>query len=230
MDSAKSAAHGAIADEGFMDIHPPEHPIRSLRDFGIHIFTITCGIIIALGLESLVQRHHEARLADKAREEFVVQIAENRASLTANLTELQRDLQWLQAISDAATARLHHQPYHLPTEIQPRSFIRLATTAWDTALATQAIEHLSFAEVRALSKVYAQETTLNDLSVRARDQWVSLASYGEPSDWPDASEETIRKGLGDLHIAYSFADTIADSDRQLLDSYTKAETLLASHK
>jgi hypothetical protein len=213
-----------------MDIHPPEHPIRSLRDFGIHIFTITCGIIIALGLESLLQRHHEARLADKAREEFGVEIAENRASLTTNLAELQQDLQWLRAISAAATARLHHQAYQLPAEIQSRTFLRLSTTAWDTALATQAIEHLSFAEVRALSKVYAQETTLNELTVRARDQWVSLASYGEPSDWPDASEATVRHGLGDLHIAYSFADTIADSERQLLESYKKAEELLASRQ
>jgi hypothetical protein len=213
-----------------MDIHPPEHPIRSLRDFGVHIFTITCGIVIALGLESLVQRHHEARLADKAREEFSVEIAENRAAVTTSIAQLQHDLQWLQALSDAATARLHHQPYQLPAEIRTRSFLHLSTTAWDTALATQAIEHLSFAEVRALSKVYAQETTLNELTIQARDQWVSLASYGEPSDWPDASEVTVRKGLGDLHIAYSFADTLADSEKQLLDSYTKAAQLLASRK
>jgi hypothetical protein len=213
-----------------MDIHAPEHPIRSLRDFGIHIFTITCGIVIALGLESLVQRHHEMRLADKAREEFSVEIAENRASVGSNLAELQKDLQWLHGLSESATARLHHQPYQLPSEIQARTFMRLPTTAWDTALATQAIEHLSFAEVRALSKVYALETSLNELSIRARDQWVSLASYGEPSDWPNASDATVRQGLGDLHIASSFADTLEDTEQQLLDSYTTAEALLASHK
>jgi hypothetical protein len=106
----------------------------------------------------------------------------------------------------------------------------LPTTAWDTALATQAIEHLSFSEVRVLSKVYAQETALNELTIRARDQWVSLASYGEPSDWPNASDTTVRQGLGDLHIAYSFADALADSEKQLLDSYSKAERLLASRK
>lgn len=31
-----------------MDIHPPHHPIRSVRDFLLQSFTVTCGIIIAL--------------------------------------------------------------------------------------------------------------------------------------------------------------------------------------
>jgi hypothetical protein len=49
-----------------MDLHPPGGPVRSLKDFFIHIGVVTPGILIALGLEQLVESHHRAHLADAA--------------------------------------------------------------------------------------------------------------------------------------------------------------------
>jgi hypothetical protein len=50
-----------------MDVHPPEHPIRPLRDFGMAILTVTCGIIIALGLESALQSRHDRAIAESEK-------------------------------------------------------------------------------------------------------------------------------------------------------------------
>jgi hypothetical protein len=57
---------------------------------------------------------------------------------------------------------------------------------------------------------------------RARDQWIMLASYGDDADLEAAPDATIRKGLGDLSVAYSYATTIVDSEQRLLDTYLKA--------
>jgi hypothetical protein len=37
-----------------MDLHPPGGPVRSVKDFFVHIGVVTLGILIALGLEQLV--------------------------------------------------------------------------------------------------------------------------------------------------------------------------------
>jgi hypothetical protein len=205
-----------------MDVHPPEHPIRSLRDFGMAILTVTCGIIIALGLESALQSWHDRALAENARAEFRAEITENRRNVENQIAESVPILDWMTQAIGAATARLDHKPYQIRELRTARSFPHLPQTAWDTALATQAIAHLRFDEVRALSKVYAEQTGLNEVIERARDQWISLASYGDPATLGQMPDETVRKGLGDVTVAYSYAAAIAASEKRLLDVYVKA--------
>jgi hypothetical protein len=209
-----------------MDIHPPEHPIRSLRDFGMAILTVTCGIIIALGLEGALQKHHDRVLADSARAEFRAEISENRRNIQGQIQEAVPIFDWMQLAVTAAKARLAHQPNQFPAPLASRSFPHLPQNAWDTALATQAIAHMSFSEVRALSTVYAQQTALNDVIARARDQWITLASYGDTSALAALPDETVRKGTGDLLVAYGYTATIVDSEKHLLESYDKAMAAL----
>jgi hypothetical protein len=74
-----------------MDIHPPEHPIRSVRDFLVQMFTVTCGIIIALGLEALVTWRSDASLASVTRADFRAEISENLANLEQVKPGMQSD-------------------------------------------------------------------------------------------------------------------------------------------
>ena len=78
-----------------MDIHPPEHPIRSFRDFAVQIFTVTCGIIIALGLEALVVHRHEARLLRETRAEFSAEIQDSIDKLQSVHGLADRDIKWM---------------------------------------------------------------------------------------------------------------------------------------
>jgi hypothetical protein len=50
-----------------MELHAPGGPVRSLKDFFVHIGVVTLGILIALGLEQLVEAHHRSHLAKIAR-------------------------------------------------------------------------------------------------------------------------------------------------------------------
>ncbi|HVG92287.1 MAG TPA: hypothetical protein VNB54_12420, partial [Alphaproteobacteria bacterium] len=41
-----------------MEIHHPESPIHSTREFLFHMFTVVLGILIALGMEGVVEWAH----------------------------------------------------------------------------------------------------------------------------------------------------------------------------
>lgn len=51
-----------------MDVHPPEHSIRTWRDLLTHVAVMTIGLFIALMLESLVEYAHHRHIVHQARE------------------------------------------------------------------------------------------------------------------------------------------------------------------
>jgi hypothetical protein len=202
--------------------------LAHLRAFTAELFTVTCGILIALALQGLVERHRNAELARHARADFIAELTGNREKLSTVMAQEAPVLPWLRTMAEAGEALLHHQSAKLPDPPSMRRFPVLPQTAWATALATQALTQLSFAEVSALSTAYTRQQALNDLLARARDQWVSLASYGNLSapDLATMPEEDIRRGIGDVRIAFAYAASIANLETQVIDGYKDAAKAL----
>jgi hypothetical protein len=73
-----------------VDLHVPEPPIRSIREFLVHIVIVTIGIVIALGLEQVVESHHRAHLAATAVEGFHHELTFNREQLVEVLAAMPR--------------------------------------------------------------------------------------------------------------------------------------------
>jgi hypothetical protein len=40
-----------------LDVHPPHKSIEGVGEFFLHLFTITVGLLIAVGIEAAVERH-----------------------------------------------------------------------------------------------------------------------------------------------------------------------------
>jgi hypothetical protein len=78
-----------------LDVHPPEHAAHTWRDFFIHIATIVVGLIIAVGLEQLVEHVHQHYELRETREALQHELESNRTHIVAD----ERD--WL-----TTTARL----------------------------------------------------------------------------------------------------------------------------
>jgi hypothetical protein len=78
-----------------LDVHAPHEAVHTWRDFLIHIATIVIGLIIAVGLEQLVEHIHQHYELRETRESLSSELDFNRTHLIAN----QRD--WL-----LTTARL----------------------------------------------------------------------------------------------------------------------------
>ena len=68
-----------------MEIHAPHEPVRSLKDFLYHLLTVVLGILIALGLEGLVEWNHHRHLVSETRQSLDAEIRENQAHLQQGL-------------------------------------------------------------------------------------------------------------------------------------------------
>ena len=204
-----------------MDIDPPEHPIRTFRDFAVQIFTVTCGIVIALALEALVTSRHEARLLHETRQDFTAEINECIEKLQKVHGVVDHDTKWMQATLDWGDARLKHQPGKAPDFLDSRSFTVLPVSAWTTAQATQVLPLMRFAELRALAKAYNGGAAFNELSNHAREQWIGLAKFG---DLDSLSDDQVRAGLGELRVTLVFTMSLAAFEEKLIKQYQDAET------
>jgi hypothetical protein len=209
-----------------MDIHPPEHPIRSLRDFLVQIFTVTVGIIIALGLEGLVTWRSDVALARAARADFTAELTANVEKISNQLPGMKSDMSWMTATISWGEAKLKHQT-NKPEPASPdgRSFVVMANAAWDTALATQAIHHLRFTEARSLATAYTGQKVMNDMTLRAEDQWIGLAAFsGDAQSLSDADE---RAGLAALRIAATYTQSLINLEQRVMAQQKAALAELA---
>ena len=90
------------------DVHPVHGAAHSWRDFLFHIATISAGLLLALGLERLVEyAHHRSQLSD-ARLALAAELATNAEIVDFNLAAAQRiaaalekDLQTLRTLPEA---------------------------------------------------------------------------------------------------------------------------------
>jgi hypothetical protein len=207
-----------------MDIHPPEHPIRSVRDFLLQIFTVTCGIIIALTFEGLLEAHRHAELRHNAARDFAAELATNRARVQQIVQDAPRDQAALSTLIALGVERLAHQPTSPPKLETPFNFTILGDNAWQNALTTQALAQFDFDTAHALAAAYDKQAVFNDLEVKARDQTIGLAAYGSQPDALDDDE--IRAALHTLRIAAAYQLTLQPLAQQMLQTYAAAENAL----
>jgi type II secretory pathway pseudopilin PulG len=66
-----------------LDVHPPEHAAHTWRDFFIHIATIVVGLLIAVGLEQLVEHVHQRYELRETREALQRELESNRARVAS---------------------------------------------------------------------------------------------------------------------------------------------------
>jgi hypothetical protein len=204
-----------------MEIHPP-HPIRSMRDFLLQIFTITCGIIIALILEGVLDTYRHGQLRQRAAADFSQELAANRTRMEQFVRDAAADQAQLRTIIGYGTARLNHEPTALPV-LHGRSFVTMGDYAWQNALATQAIDQFDFDTAHALATVYDKQAVFNTMETKARDQWFNISGYGPPQDVPD---DQVRSAVHEARIALTYQQSLVPFAEEMVTAYTAAARAL----
>jgi len=144
-----------------MEVHPPEHPIHSARDFFLHLFTITIGLLIALGLEGLVEAAHHRHLLHQAETNLRLEFAENRKQLAFDEQQL-HGTEGLLADDLALLAEARgHQASSGGLKFNC-DWNGMQTAAWDTARDTGALALMPYDRALQYSNIYGQQTTVND--------------------------------------------------------------------
>ncbi len=139
-----------------MELHTPTRPPSNLREFGIHIATVTIGILIALSLEGLVMAIHNHHLVQETRHEFQTELHGDRERASIELAGVQDAHRKLHALVDALPALERDNP----AEIAPRLLAIqnpgyfLPANSWQTALSTGAFAQMPPEEAASYSDAF----------------------------------------------------------------------------
>jgi hypothetical protein len=148
-----------------MDVHPPHGPIRSWKDFTLHLLTITIGLLIALALEAAVESLHHRHMVKEARANLRREIAENHTLYAENLGSLQTELVRLeQNIEQLRELRAGKTPEHfdLQWDFRWNGFVE---SAWMSARDIGAVGYMQPEVIEEYSGLYRQQTFVNDAGV-----------------------------------------------------------------
>ena len=145
-----------------MEVHPPEHPIFTWKQFFIHMSTICLGLLIALGLEQSVEalhRHHQRHQLE----------ADLRAEAIQNLRIAIRNLDIMEEL-DASQAQQAEEldraaaegrsPRYIPLAVRP---YRVPSEAvWTVAQSSITLNLLPRADAERFAHRYSVATFAAD--------------------------------------------------------------------
>ena len=154
-----------------MEIHAPEGPVNTIKDFLVHISIVTVGILIALGLEGAREAWHNRHLVRETRENVHEEMRydalaadkECRAvnQYSAKLQDLAHQLPTLVAHPDQVAAQLNSG--------QNAGYF-IAANSWQTALSTGVLAHMRTGEVSAYAYAAEGIARYSSLQMEARTQ------------------------------------------------------------
>lgn len=201
-----------------MDVHPPHEPIHSIRDFLIHLLTITVGLLIALGLEATAEHFHHRSLVKEARANLASEITDNQRSISGFLKDIsaaqktaQQAIDTLEDVRRTHSAKDKHFGYNW-------SFTGLQDTSWNTAQITGAIAYMDYGDAKRYAEIY----NVQKLFVNTEDQALeSVDNIGMPRDPSTLTDEQLRQLEHGISVAMLHFDTLRNIATTLNRNYNE---------
>ena len=204
-----------------MDIHAPEGPTNSFKDFAIHIVIVTIGILIALGLEGVRETIHQHALIRDTRENFRAELSldqnfarlelENTRGMQASLAKIVSDLPELRQHPAQLAARV--------ASIHP-SFYFFNSSQWDTALSTGALGLMRVEEINRYSGANFMIHSYSEQEAEAEPLWSGLQAYF--SAYPNPTPQELGPGIEKLFLFQRRVSTLVHIGEQLKENVDRA--------
>jgi hypothetical protein len=208
-----------------MEIHGPEGPTSSFKDFLIHIVIVTIGILIALGLEGIRETIYVRRVVRDARENFHVELVGNRRNLDRELKNDSEMLAQLDRIS-ADLPKLRKDPAEFRARVAklyPSGYF-FSSSRWESALSTGALGHMSVDEVNQYAEVNFLAHAYTALESQTNTDWEHLEAFFSANENPTPQE--INTGIEKLYLYR--ADT--RSLKQVAEEFSNSLNNALAHK
>lgn len=210
-----------------VEIHPPSGSIHSLKEFLLHLVTITAGVLIALGLDNVVEWRHHRHLVHQANENLVREIRENREGLGRGITQMDKIQGQLEAIL-RAVHRLQADRAADPGDLTLSvSITTLSTTAWGTASGSGAVTYMEYEALGQYTRIYDLQHVFMNVQQRATDSLLELESFGalvqgDRRRITDAqavdAERAVGRALAATHAAEDIAKALDAEYRRFLET------------
>ena len=175
-----------------LDVHPPHDPIHGWRDFLLHLFTITIGLLIALSLEGCVEWQHHRHLVHEAEAGLHTEIISNAGSLHDVQTDIHSQQQHLE--HDVIVLRYVVANGKLPEHGEMQIDFHLSgfdDVSWKTAQTTGALAYMPYSTAREYAEIYGLQTQLlASEQIAVRDAILSVARFSgsNPGDVPSKED------------------------------------------
>lgn len=152
-----------------MHVEPPDRPLISFKEFGLHYLMIVVSILTALGLEEVLRAHHNEESAKAAEESIERELKGNLADLRdavkgnrEKLTELKGLGDQIAEIIRQGAANPAATQKKIADEFLPKLSVGLmlpgpSREAWDVAVASQAAGHIPRDKLEAYTAGYTIE-------------------------------------------------------------------------
>jgi hypothetical protein len=209
-----------------MEIHPPLGPIRSIKEFCVHLLTVVIGILIALSLDGLLEHRQHDSLRREARANLAAEIRENQQRLEQGLAAAPDAEERLKQTVEAMDTSRRNP--HVPWSGLDWAFAiyPLASTAWSSAASTGAIGYMDYPEVQSYTRVYLVQDQFLAVQQRTLDRWLDLQKWSTRMNRPDARSGFTAEELLQVENAAAAALLYTQTEeaiaRSLIELYAKA--------
>jgi hypothetical protein len=211
-----------------LDVHPPHESIHGKRDFFLHLFTITIGLLIALSLEGLVEWQHHRHLVHEAEASLREEIKSNAAGMAGTLDTLHKSQADLKHAVDMlqiliATKKLPHGSMSISYHI-----VTFDSVSWKTAETTGALSYMPYDLAKEYSTIYdTQEELAASEQQAAQAAVISLGFFinskdTDPDPTPEQAEaikDRIEALQGQLLLVDNFMQSLSRQYKQFLAAH-----------
>lgn len=168
-----------------LDVHLPHGKLHGVKEFFLHLFTITIGLLIALGLEGWVEYEHHRHLAHQAEDGLRAEIAHNAQHIGDIHQKLAGDQKRLEA-DLKVLAELRAHPHAKAGPIQFTFALQfIDDMSWKNAQNTGALAYMSYKDAQTFSDIYLlQDEYLREGRHYVDDMGNATSFFAShPDDW-----------------------------------------------
>lgn len=181
-----------------MHVHLPK-PLHGWREFAGEVGIIVLGVLIALGAEQIVEALHLRAQMNGERKALYSEARGNIGSVRWRQRLqpcIDRRLAELNAILHAHSAG---RPIILHGKVGRPVSSFMSTTAWQVAVSSQVLVHMSLDEKLDFARAFSSYANLDQALLREQDAWLKLAALDDPALLGDSDWSQLRQAYGEAN-------------------------------
>src|SRR5579875_3290345 len=163
-----------------IDIHPPQHAPMTKREFFIHLGIVVLGILIAIGLEQMVEYLHHRHEREALIQNFHHECADNLKVFDRDLDIVHHNIAWARSSLALLRNATPQNGYVTVTAMQPGELSGMhapSRSVWSVAKSSGKVELLPENIAEIFDRVDNEGEHFNDLvqaSVTAQQRMKSF--------------------------------------------------------
>jgi hypothetical protein len=174
-----------------VEIHKP-HAAKNWREFAVEIGTIVVGILIALGLEQVIEAIHDRNVADEAREAVRAEVGENLWWVDQREQDGPCITRRLAEIDAILTRAEQGQAFPIVRHVGTPPAVKLTDLRWEANAQAGRASLFTGDEQRFFDNMYFTTTNFAKYADLEETSWIKLQALQRRDRLTPATTERLR--------------------------------------